>query len=125
MVFQSTRPKDSESLLRKMLRQAGVDQACPDPAAAWEVFKRYAVVPVNCDRDYLFFQVGDGHPEYGLDRYFDDTREFEMRGIRGDEPVWFEQVHIEFKVPPRSGWASGPSRCTRMTFPTIRRFSRR
>ena len=23
-----------------------------------------------------------------------------MRGASGDEPVWFEQVHIEFKVPP-------------------------
>jgi hypothetical protein len=93
-------PKDTEPLLRKMLREAGVDEGRPDPVAAWEVFKRFATVPVDCARDYLFFQVGDGYPESGLDGYFDYTREFEMRGVSGLEPVWFEQVHIEFKVPP-------------------------
>ena len=93
-------PHDTEPLLRRMLAEAGVDEARPDPAAAWEVFKRYVAVPAECARDYLFFQVGDGRPEYGADGYFDFTREFEMRGASGDEPVWFEQVHVEFKVPP-------------------------
>ena len=93
-------PEDTEPLLRRMLAEAGVDEAHPDPGAAWLAFKRYVVVPVECARDYLFFQVGDGHPEYGSDGYFDFTREFEMRGASGDEPVWFEQVHVEFKVPP-------------------------
>ncbi len=93
-------PEDTESLLRQFLRDAGVDESHPDLVAAWKVFQRFAVVPVECTRDYLFFQVGDGHPEHGLDGYFDFTREFEMRGPSGDEPVWFEQVHIEFKVPP-------------------------
>jgi hypothetical protein len=63
-----------------MLHAAGVDEAHPDPRAAWEVFKRYVAVPVECARDYLFFQVGEGRPEHGLDGYFDFTREFEMRG---------------------------------------------
>ncbi len=93
-------PEDTEPLLRQMLREAGVDRSYPDPAAAWEVFKRFAAVPVECAHDYLFFQVGDGHPGQGLDGYFDYTREFEMRGASGDEPVWFEQIHVEFKVPP-------------------------
>ena len=93
-------PLDSERVLRRMLREVGVDEAHPDPVPAWEVFKRFATVPVECARDYLFFQVGDGYPENELDGYFDYTREFEMRGASGDDPVWFEQVHIEFKVPP-------------------------
>lgn len=92
-------PEESELLLRRLLAEAGVDEAHPDPAAAWEVFKRYAAVPAECARDYLFLQVGDGRPEYGSDGYFDFTREFEMRGASGDEPVWFEQVGVEFKVP--------------------------
>lgn len=93
-------PEETEPLLRQMLADAGVSESRPDPAAAWEAFKRYAAVPADCARDYLFFQVGDGRPEYGSDGYFDFTREFEMRGASGDEPVWFEQVHVEFKVPP-------------------------
>ena len=98
--FRDVTPQDTEPLLRRMLAEAGVDEASPDPAAAWEVFKRYVAVSVECARDSLFFQVGDGRPEYGLDGYFDFTREFEMRGASGDEPVWFEQIHVEFKVPP-------------------------
>jgi hypothetical protein len=93
-------PHDTETLLRRMLAEAGVSKALPDPAAAWEVFKRCAAVHAECARDYLFFQVGDGRLESGADGYFDFTREFEMRGASGDEPVWFEQVHVEFKVPP-------------------------
>jgi hypothetical protein len=99
-ILPSVTPKDSEALLHRMLTEAGVNVRRPDPAAAWEVFKRYVAVPAECARDYLFFQVGDGRPEYGSDGYFDFTREFEMRGSSGNEPVWFEQVHIEFKVPP-------------------------
>jgi hypothetical protein len=98
--FSTVTPEESELRLLQMLREAGVDEARPNPAAAWEVFKRFAALPVECARDYLIFQVGDGHPEHGSDGYFDYTREFEMRGASGDEPVWFEQVHIEFKVPP-------------------------
>lgn len=101
-VGEGMTPEDTEPLLRRMLADADVSEAHPDPAAAWEVFKQYATVPAECARDYLFFQVGDGHPESGLDGYFDFTREFEMRGASGDEPVWFEQVHIEFKVPHQS-----------------------
>jgi len=92
-------PKDTEPLLRQMLHDARVDEVCPEPTIAWEVFKKFVAVPVECARDYLFFQAGDGYPEYGLDGYFGFVREFEMRGVSGDEPVWFEQVHIEFKVP--------------------------
>jgi hypothetical protein len=86
--------------LQQLLRDAGVDEHNPDPVIAWEVFKLFAAVPVECARDYLFFQVGDGDPQHGLPGYFDYVREFEMRGASGDEPVWFEQVHIEFIVPP-------------------------
>ena len=93
-------PQDTVPLLRQMLAEAGVNEARHDPAAAWEIFKRYVAVPAECARDYLFFQAGDGLPEYGSDGYFDFTREFEMRGESGDEPVWFEQVHVEFNVPP-------------------------
>jgi hypothetical protein len=93
-------PSDTEPLLRQMLREAGVDEARPNPAVSWEVFKRFATVPAECARDYLFFEAGDGHPEQGSSGYFNYTREFEMRGASGDEPVWFEQVVIEFAVPP-------------------------
>jgi hypothetical protein len=92
-------PHETEPLLRQMLSDAGVEEPHPDPTAAWEVFKQYATIHAECARDYLFFQVGDGRPESGAGGYFDFTREFEMRGTKGDEPVWFEQVHVEFKVP--------------------------
>jgi len=98
-ITQHMTPEDSESLLREMLRIAGVDEAHPDPTAAWEVFKRYAAVPVECARDFLFFQIGDSQPDRDIAGYFDFVREFEMRGPSGDDPVWFEQVHIEFNVP--------------------------
>ncbi len=92
-------PQDTELVLRQMLAEAGVNETRPDPAVAWTIFKRYVEVPADCARDYLFFQVGEGRPEYAADGYFDFTREFEMRGASGNEPVWFEQVHVEFKVP--------------------------
>jgi len=94
-------PYNSESLLLHMLTVAGVDETRPNPAIAWEVFKKYVEIPVECARDYLCFQVGDGRPKSKLGGYFDFYREFEMRGEKGDEPVWFEQVHVGFKIPPK------------------------
>jgi hypothetical protein len=81
------------------------------------VFKRYAALPADCARDHLFFQVGDGPPESGADGYFDFTREFEMRGASGNEPVWFEQVHIEFQVPPSLRLGAGTVTLYSVDFP--------
>lgn len=92
-------PESAEQILRQMLQEAGVDESHSDPSIAWDVYKRFAVIPVDCARDYLFFQVGDVDPDYEFDGYFGFVREFEMRGVKGDEPVWFEQIHIEFQVP--------------------------
>lgn len=104
-------PSDTESLVRQSLLERGMDFARPDPAAAWVDFKQFAEVPVECARDYLFFQTGD--VRNGFDGYFDFVREFEMRGISGNEPVWFEQLHIEFTVP----------HARKLGMPTVNRFS--
>jgi hypothetical protein len=115
-------PEDTTSLLRQMLREAGVDENHPDPTVAWEVFKRYVDIPAACARDYLLFQVGDGQPEYGQDGYFDYTREFEMRGPSGNEPVWFEQAHIEFKVPAPLRLGVGGVTLYSVNFPDCKAF---
>jgi hypothetical protein len=115
-------PEETEPLLRQMLEEVGVSESHPDPAAAWETFKRYVAVPAECARDYLFFQVGDGRPEYGSHGYFDFTREFEMRGASGDEPVWFEQVHVEFKVAPQRRLGLGTVTVYSEDFPSYAAF---
>ena len=47
----------TETYFMDMLSRAGVSEAEPDALKAWETFKQFARVPVECQDDGLLFEV--------------------------------------------------------------------
>ena len=99
--------------LRQMLLDAGFRFDCPDPALAWEVFKRFVAVPVEsaggraCEE--VWFEACDGRPAEGWPGYFDFVREFLQDAEGGAE--FHEQVTAHFTCGPgdRVGIPEGES----------------
>ena len=88
--------------MRSLLDAVGLTGPRPDPLRVWEVFKRFAAEPVECEADDLLFQAGDSEDMHDTD--FDFCREFELRS--GKDAVWYEQLHVEFSAhrPKRLGF---------------------
>jgi len=85
-----------------MLLDSGFDFAHPDPALAWEVFKRFASVPVDSGGEQaceeLWLEAGDGNLAKGWPGYFDFVRFFNQYTEEG--AVWHEMVTMHFSSAP-------------------------
>jgi hypothetical protein len=83
---------------KSRLAQAGFDDAQPDAALAWRVFKEFALVAVECADDALLFQTGtyafSGEPSFHLDF----TRQFTIE--EDGEYVCMEQLHCTLHYAP-------------------------
>ena len=97
-------PSATEARMRSLLDAAGLTGPRLTPLPVWEVFKRFASEPVECEDDYLLFQAGDS--KIMRDTYLDFCREFRLRD--GGDVVWYEQLHAEFTArrPHRLGFAA-------------------
>src|SRR5688500_8667660 len=88
-----------------MLIDAGLRFDRPDPALAWEVFKRFVLVPVEsaggpaCEE--VWFEACEGRPEEGWPGYFDFVRQFLQDTEGGAE--FHEQITAHFSCAP-SAW---------------------
>jgi hypothetical protein len=87
-------PLESEDFVRRMLQDRGDVLERVNPMLAWDVFKRFAVAPVECEQDFLMVQLGDS----GVvgDSYLVFTREFRLRE---QGTAWSEQLNVEFSHP--------------------------
>jgi hypothetical protein len=94
--------EEAEAYLRQMLIDAGFDPTHPNPALAWEVFQRFAGVPVESgggrECEELWFEAGDGDPVKGWPGYFDFVRFF--RQYTEDGAVWNEMITAHFSCEP-------------------------
>jgi hypothetical protein len=92
---------EAEAHLRQMLLDAGFDATRPDPALAWEVFKRFVVVPVNSgggrECEEVWFEAGDGDPANDSPGYFDYVRMFNQ--YTENDAVWHEMITATFHCP--------------------------
>jgi hypothetical protein len=99
--------------LRQMLLDARFGFDHPDPALAWEVFKRFIAVPVESaggpECEEAWFEAGDGRSEEGWPGYFDFVRQFLQDTEAGAE--YHEQVTVHFTCEPgaRVGIPAGSS----------------
>jgi hypothetical protein len=84
--------------LKQLLLDAGFDPARPDPARAWQAFKRFAAEPVDAQTTELFFETGDGDPATGSPAYFNFVRMF-MHYPAG-RAEWGEQITAHFAGAP-------------------------
>jgi hypothetical protein len=88
--------------LRQLLLDAGLDIARPDPALTWQVFKRFAIEPVESaggrECEEVWFEAGDGDPANGFPGYFDFVRQFLQDTEAGAE--FHEQITAHFTCPP-------------------------
>ena len=90
--------------LRQMLLDAGFRFDRPDPRLAWEVFKRFVLVPVEstggrqCEE--VWFEACDGRLERGWPGYFDFVRQFLRDTERGAE--YHDQITAHFTCEPTS-----------------------
>jgi hypothetical protein len=96
-----------------MLLDAGFRFDRPDPALAWEVFKRFVFVPVESagGRAYeeVWFEACDGRHGEGWSGYFDFVRQFLQDSEGGAE--FHEQITAHFTCEPtaRVGILKGSS----------------
>src|SRR5262249_55261309 len=81
-----------------LLLDAGFDDTGPNPALAWEVFKRFAAEPVDARTTELWFEAADGDPASDSPAYFDFVRGFAHDSEEGAE--WGEQITAHFTAPP-------------------------
>jgi hypothetical protein len=85
---------DALGVFRKMLADAGFNESSPDPAVAWQAFKHFCEIPVNCAGDGVLFQTGtyafSGEPSFQLDF----TRQFSFE--EDGEYAGMEQLHCTF-----------------------------
>jgi hypothetical protein len=99
--------------LRQMLLDAGFRFDCPDPALAWEVFKRFVLVSVEsaggrgCEE--VWFEACGGRPAEGWSGYFDFVRQFLQDTDGGAE--FHEQItaHFTSEVTARVAIPAGSS----------------
>ena len=90
--------QDAENVFRQMLIDEGHDLATLHPTTAWNVFKRFVQLAVNCTHDGILFQCGV-YDFTGEDLfYFDFVRQFSI-DADGDYDH-MEQLHCEFTCPP-------------------------
>ena len=88
--------------IRELLRDAGLNATRPDPAIVWNVFKRFAAVPVDsaggpaCEE--LWFESSDGDPKTGSPSFFDFVRQFLQDTEGGAE--FHEQITAHFTCEP-------------------------
>ena len=94
--------KEADKLLKQQLKDAGVNTKTPQTKAVWEVFKRFAEIPVEGaerDEDMLFFQCGlytfTGRPLF----YFDFVRQFAIPHSEAEDDH-LEQLHCELTFEP-------------------------
>jgi hypothetical protein len=84
--------------LRQMLLDTGFRFDRPDPALAWEVFKRFVLVPVEsaggraCEE--VWFEACGGRPAEDWSGYFDFVRQFLQDTEGGAE--FHEQITVHF-----------------------------
>lgn len=94
--------EEAAAHLRCLLADAGFDPARPDPALAWEVFKRFVAVPVESaggrDCEEVWFEACDGRAEEGWPGYFDFVRQFLQDTESGAE--FHEQITAHFTCEP-------------------------
>jgi hypothetical protein len=109
---------EAADCLRRLLLDAGFDTASPDPALAWEAFKRFAVLPVEVETTELWFEAADGDPARGFPAYFDFVRLFMHYPDDGAE--WGEQITAHFTSPPtvRIGFLAGSVQADDVAEPT-------
>ena len=88
------KPADASDRIRLLLADVGVTDRQPTPAEMWDVFKRFAQESVECEDEYLLFQVGDS--DVMGDSYLDFCRGFQIADQTGN--TWWEQTHAEFRV---------------------------
>ena len=106
--------EEAAAHLRQMLLDAGFRSDHPDPRLAWEVFKRFVVVPVESaggrECEEVWFEACDGRPERGWPGYFDFVRQFLQDTERGAE--YHEQITARFACEPTAqiGSPEGSSR---------------
>ena len=88
--------------LRQMLLDAGFQPNAPDPALAWEVFKRFVALPVESsggrDCEEVWFEACDGRSQEGWPGYFDFVRQFLQDTELGNE--FHEQITVHFTCEP-------------------------
>jgi len=101
--------RSAEKELKKMLRDAGLDASRPDVLGTWEVFKRFASLPVEGhgpapEDDLFLFQWGthDWGDERGEHFEVDFLRQFTLYSRRGDYDH-MEQLHCTFSLNPTPG----------------------
>jgi hypothetical protein len=84
--------------LRALLLDAGFDATRPNPALAWEAFKRFAAEPVDAHTTDFWFEAADGDSTENSPAYFDFVRMFMHYPEEGAE--WGEQITAHFTAPP-------------------------
>jgi hypothetical protein len=93
---------DAADRFRQLLLDAGFDFGRPNPALAWEVFKRFAGEPVESaggrECEELWFEASDGDPVNGFPGFFDFVRQFLQDTERGAE--YHEQITAHFTCAP-------------------------
>jgi hypothetical protein len=86
--------KSASSEMRQMMQSSGMTPQNATPSKTWEVFKRFAKRPVDCEQDGLLFECGtsefQGKPVF----IFDFVRQFEIEK-RGEPEL--HQVHVDFR----------------------------
>ena len=65
----------------------------PTPLEVWEVFKKLGKEKVECEENYLLFQIGND--DFMKTSYMDFCRSFL---ILEEEGSWWEQVHAKFTI---------------------------
>jgi hypothetical protein len=93
---------EAAALLQQMLLDAGFRFDRPDATLAWDVFKRFVVLPVESaggrECEEVWFEACDGRQEQGWPGYFDFVRQFLQNTERGAE--FHEQITAHFTCQP-------------------------
>lgn len=100
---------EAKDHLQQMLLDAGFDLDHPGPVLAWQVFKQFAVLPIESgggrECEGIWFEAGNGNPDRDWPGYFDFVRMF-LQGD-DDEPGWYEQLTAHFTCNPAVKLVSG------------------
>lgn len=89
---------EAEEVLNKMLSESDFDINNPNPKLAWEVFKKFSNIKVDCADDALLFQCG----VYGFTGedlfYFEFVRQFSFN--IDEEYDHMEQLQLSLYFKP-------------------------
>ena len=96
--------EEAEVHLRTMLLDAGFDFTRPDVALAWEVFKQFAVVPVESGSDregeVIWFEAYGGDSERGRRGYFEFVRLFSQ--FTEADAIRHGMITLHFECEPEA-----------------------